>query len=147
MIFFLSVIIYWPFTFYVLQLNTVVQFQGRLMGKKSEFMNVDNYLWSECVFVSVCVLLLKLRATTDLTSCKYQPTCVNKHFQRATSWQTSFGAFQMNVFLRESLSQPQSPKPISQSSDDRGSFSSFLIGSEGKKRGRIAAVGGWELRV
>lgn len=37
---------------------------------------------------------------------------------------------------------PQRPKPISQSSDGRGSFNSFPIGSEGEE---IAPVGGWEL--
>lgn len=44
--------------------------------------------------------------------------------------------------LCERLSRPQRPKPISRSSDGRGSFNSFPIGSEGEE---IAPVGGWEL--
>lgn len=70
--------------------------------------------------------------------------CVNKLF--FSVWcQTGKSCLRFNVFLWDCLSHPQSPKPISQSSDDWGSFSSFPIGSEGKKRAGIAPVGGWEL--
>lgn len=53
--------------------------------------------------------------------------------------------FEMNVFLWECISHPQSPKPISQFSDEHGSFSSFTIGSKANKYSGIAPVGGWEL--
>lgn len=76
---------------------------------------------------------------------EYLPVYTHSFSTRGAKLKSLAWDFETNVLLRMCLSYPQSPKPISKSSDDWGSFSSFLIGSKGKKRVGIAPVGVWEL--
>lgn len=82
----------------------------------------------------------------DSATSVWTSACVNKCF--SNMWcqtESSCLGFGDECVSLSCISHPQSPKPISQSSDDCGSFSSFLICSEGKKYSGNAPVGGWDL--
>lgn len=83
-------------------------------------------------------------AETETHRSEHQPV-QTKRLQHVVL-KSSLGFLFFRRFSESASSHPQSPKPISQFSDDCGPFSSFLTGSEGKGKSYwIAPVGGWEL--